>query len=136
MNHVLDWRSSPDVPLAIPMTDLFQLLDSDPKGEPLRETLAELEGDIAPPLPESEIARSSDVPGWKSKVGVYALFVGEQLLYIGMTTDKFNKRVTTHARRVVLEGEHTLIVFPDGWHFLVPALEAFLIQRLRPPLNV
>ena len=73
--------------------------------------------------------------GTYRKCGVYLIFdANEELQYIGVAMDGFSKRIWMHDAEV--DRRFTdLIPFPPEHYFLAPALEFFLLCRLRPSKN-
>ena len=67
--------------------------------------------------------------------GVYLLFnVEEQLRYVGLALNAFDKRIWCHDGHVRRRWTD-VVTFPDNWCFVAPALECFLIVKLQPPDN-
>jgi hypothetical protein len=100
------------------------------------------------------------VPNYKLG-GVYALFSGENLLYIGLGASRgggiykshgLSRRLLAHVLKIAPEGSTTSYIpqeywencsvglvatigFPDEFSYLACALEDYLIGRLNPPEN-
>ena len=117
------------------------------RWEPVLEAIAVFRSYLAPNVPPFELIAANDKrwtdeeygrlrpSGFPARLrGVYLIYDdAEALLYVGMATVCFDKRVWKHghaARRYT-----DIIVFGDEHLFLAPALEYFLITQLRPPKN-
>jgi hypothetical protein len=89
-------------------------------------------------IPEARrlrLERDTDVLDGKVQKGVYLLFDDrEQLIYIGFSLDGFGNRFARHRLRFEWKWAD-FIVFPNELEFFAPALEAFLVNHFRPPLN-
>jgi hypothetical protein len=112
----------------------------------VNDALTEFRRDLAPSFPpltieslydyswSDEQYRQSRSDGRYWKWGVYIFFDGPgDVLYVGQATYSFDKRVWTHERREATCID--VISFPETvWHF-IPALELFLICKLKPKHN-
>jgi hypothetical protein len=101
----------------------------------IQEVLDEFHSLLSKRVPRLRIERQVDVLEWEHQNGVYLLFdSSEQLLYVGLTLDRFISRIKRH--QVSLEYSYAdFIVFPNEFGFLAPALEVLLNQRLVPKLS-
>jgi hypothetical protein len=102
------------------------------RWEEAQEALDEFLSLLNDGVPRLQVERSIDVLEWEGRKGVYLLYgPTDQLLYIGFTLVGFKNRRKHHERK--FESEHLdVIVFPEKFVFLAPALEVFLNRRLRP----
>ena len=67
--------------------------------------------------------------------GVYLIYdAASQLQYVGLAMNTFDHRIWGHDEHVSRRWTD-VIPFDPAWYFLAPALEFFLIVRLRPPGN-
>jgi hypothetical protein len=67
--------------------------------------------------------------------GVYLIFdVEDRLQYVGLAMNAFDDRIWSHDEYVPRKWTD-VIAFPDDWCFIAPALECFLIAKLKPPGN-
>jgi hypothetical protein len=118
------------------------------RWDPVLEAIAVFRSYLAPNVPPFELIAPVDrrwtdeeygrrrPRGFPCRLrGVYLIYDdAEVLLYIGLATDCFDKRVWSHDSR--LPRHYTdIIVFGEEHLFLAPALEYFLITRLRPTKN-
>lgn len=110
-------------------------LDDELRWADVRPELDEFQSLLSSNVAKLQIERSEDVLDWEVKKGVYLLFgENEQLLYVGFTLDGFGKRIKVHETRFDCR-RIDLIIPPDEYDFLVPALEVFLRRRLLPLLD-
>ncbi len=109
--------------------------------------LEEFQQHLAPHVPKFEL-RFADDSTWTDEryeeeaktgvfgeCGVYLIFnENEALQYIGVAMNGFARRIWMHDEDV--DRRYTdLISIPRQFYFLAPALEFFLVCRLRPPKN-
>jgi hypothetical protein len=112
----------------------------------LNDAIAEFRRDLAPTFPSLTIEslyehswthdqyRLSRTDKRFLKWGVYIFFDAlDNVLYVGQATFAFDKRVWSHE---IPDASHIDVVsFPESvWHF-IPALELFLICKLKPKHN-
>jgi hypothetical protein len=70
--------------------------------------------------------------------GVYLIYNDaevSQLQYVGLAMWCFDKRVWSHNDLIPRRQFIDIVSFDDAWLPLAPALEFWLIQTLRPPMN-
>ena len=118
------------------------------RWEPILPILTEFQQYLADYVPTLQIQAAVDrqwsdaeyrarrPDGFPSRLrGVYLIFgPDEQLLYVGLATYDFDSRVWSHDHE--LDRRWTDIVqLDDQFIFLAPALEFYLISRLKPPHN-
>ena len=119
----------------------------EPRWQPIIPHLGEFQRYLAENIPPLEILAANDrawsqeryldqeKSGIFNQYGVYLIFApDESLQYIGVAMNRFHDRIWSHDDYV--DRRWTDIVpLPHAYYFLAPALEFFLICRLRPPMN-
>jgi hypothetical protein len=115
---------------------------------PIIAALREFESYLAADAPRLEIVNAIDAD-WtyeeyrrrkrEFKIcrgnGVYLIFDPTATLqYVGLAMNTFDHRIWGHDEYVSRHWTD-VIPFAEGWYFLAPALEFFLIAKLQPPVN-
>lgn len=109
--------------------------------------LKEFQDYLGPRVPELEIQFGNDRrwsderyeeqvrTGIFEQYGVYLIFEADEALqYVGLAMNRFQERIWMHDAYVNRQFTD-LIPFRYEHYFLAPALEFFLVCRLRPPKN-
>lgn len=109
--------------------------------------LAEFQSSLSPSVPQLKIIPANDrqwtldryekenKKGTFKQYGVYLLYDPEGVLrYVGVAMNSFHDRIWSHEADVNRRWTD-LIPFPIEYYYLAPALEFFLIARLKPTMN-
>ncbi|MCX5661233.1 MAG: GIY-YIG nuclease family protein [Planctomycetota bacterium] len=110
--------------------------------------LGEFQSRLAPDVPALRLEHAND-SAWSmeryreqcktgifNQWGVYLIFnKADELQYVGLAMYSFHKRIWSHDENIKDRGMTDVIAFSPEHYFFSPALEFFLICRLRPPMN-
>jgi hypothetical protein len=119
------------------------------RWDKIQQSINEFQNQLNSSVPNLKIIQATDKKWTKAEyqsnkpvgfpfkmAGVYLLFnTDDELLYIGVSTVCFNKRIWHHDNRLKSRRFIDIIPFEDKFIHFAPALEYFLITRHHTPGN-